>query len=372
MDHGSGEHRAARWACALALLGTTLGASRAGADAPPVSGFEAGAIFPIQCRTVQLDSETVDIRLNERFGFYDGDPNATCVYFLRNLTAKPESFAMAFVTGTDFNCCPAGNYQNAGFRVWQDGEERPVRMLAARGVGMGNEDKWGVEWDSLPAWRLTIGPRARSTVQMCYRATWRWGNSYEFTYFSKPAALWAGELKRASFVLHFPDTTVARRMRNWDIDAEPDGYRWVADGLRWDFRDWKPDCDLSIEIYADGRDPSRSPWSADSEAAMPEITRDVDSPAVPMEQSVCEDPRVDEDDPQQPSLPADSVRVRAHVTERGTVDQTRLPGPASDLDDGAPACVSKWKFRPATRFGQTVASWTDVVVRYAARSAGGR
>ena len=101
---------------------------------------------------------------------------------------------------------------------------------------------------------------------------------------------------------------------------------------------------------------------------MPQVTRDVDSPAVPTEERACEDPR----DDRQEVLDADSVVVRAHVTERGTVDSTRLPGPASGLDWGAPVCVSTWRFRPAIRSGKSVAAWTDVVVRYPARAAGQR
>src|SRR5262245_62743201 len=71
----------------------------------PEIGFDAGTIFPMESRNVQLVSEEVEIRLPTYWPAVDtSDPhNAFCKYVLRNLTDSTQVFSMAFVSNENWS-----------------------------------------------------------------------------------------------------------------------------------------------------------------------------------------------------------------------------------------------------------------------------
>lgn len=222
----------------------------------PEVGFDAGAIYPVDSRAIRLVSETVDVRLTSPF---DTAQSAVCVYELKNLTDSTQRFFMAFVANAPISPESPESwremYRGAGFQVWQDGRPRRVRLYPDRAEAL--QQGYGVRADSFPAWRLSIGSRATSTVRMRYRPEWTGGSDGEsaggvFTYYAKPAARWAGRLDRATFRLHLGDTALVRRLRQvgapWTVEISPRSFAWTPDGLRWEFRDWEPDTDLRIVI----------------------------------------------------------------------------------------------------------------------------
>jgi hypothetical protein len=283
---------------------------------------------------------------------------------------------MAFVTNDPISPTEAESwgdmYWRAGFEVEQDGHRRDVRFVP------GNHDfrsQYGAEAASLPTWTLTIGPRATSRVTMRFAAAWTGGSDgtstgNSFTYHARPAARWVGKIERASFRLILDDTEAVRRLQRkdayWSVSVSPEGYRWVRDGLRWEFRDWEPSADLRVDVgYPTSNDvlePGWSPFSPDSIALMPGPTGGLQSP--PLAESVpeCPDPRLRSGSRPLAGWPADSVRVRVYVTELGTVAAIRYPEP-HDLLGFASNCVRSWRFRPAIKAGRNTPAWTDVVVR---------
>jgi hypothetical protein len=197
------------------MVAVTCVQSPARANGPEI-GFDAGAIYPVDSRAIQLVSETVDVRLTAPF---DTAQSAVCVYELKNLTDSTQRFAMAFVTNAPISPESSESwqqmYRGAGLQVWQDGQPRRVHMYPDCAEAF--QQDYGVRADSFPAWHLSIGPRATSIVRMRYRPEWTGGSDGEtvggvFTYHVKPAARWAGRLERATFRLHLGDTAMVRRL----------------------------------------------------------------------------------------------------------------------------------------------------------------
>src|SRR5262252_8273670 len=83
---------------ALGIMVIAIGAAPCWANGPEI-GFDAGTIFPIESKNIQLVSETVDIYLPGAAvsSLRTVGPNAVCKYVLRNLADSTQTFHMAFV-----------------------------------------------------------------------------------------------------------------------------------------------------------------------------------------------------------------------------------------------------------------------------------
>lgn len=347
------------FAVTLACLALALGSfSGTWADSPAVT-YDAGAIVPIDNRWVKLDSIDVDIRLA-----MDAPQGAVCTYVMTNVTRRRQTVDMAFVTRTprfDSNGDPA---PREWFRVLQDGAYRTVRMRPVR------RDFLDGEWfgvDSLPCWRITLAPGARTHLKMEYSISWSdspTGEDHDtagegFTYFAAPAARWAGKVDHAVFRFHLGGPgTIGRLQRSdapWKVHLDPAGFRWLDDGLVWEFRNWEPNCDLSISVDDDWADPCLTPWSPDSIAELPGLTVVDRMPALSSK------PAHDTRDDYYPR-PADTVRVRVRVDTLGLVRDAHLPGPSRMMEGEALQWVRMWRFAPAELGGRPVDCWTDVSV----------
>jgi hypothetical protein len=369
----------------LPVVSLLLGLNPARANGPEV-GFDAGTIVPIDSRVIQLVSEAVRIRLDREDGLLDRPaPNAECTYLLRNLGDSTRTFTMAFVANDPISpeISDSWNemYGRALFLVEQDGRTRTVRFVKGRRRDFKNTYETDSMSISLPVWSLTIGPLATSRVRMRYRAVWSGGCDgsncgSRFTYYARPASRWAGRIERATFVLDVGDPSVVRRLRRidapWQTDVSPAGYQWTRGGISWKFRNWEPDSDLAVSIhwdaFDDGGDPAWDPWTPDSLASLPEITRDLDRAAEVADSCAwCEEcgghrlhgPHGDK------AWPAATVHLRVLVEADGRAHRVRWLGHAIDgLGSDPEACVQRWRFRPAIRAGKPVAAWTDVEVKY--------
>ncbi len=228
---------------------------------------------------------------------------------------------------------------------------------------------------------LVIPPRATTTVAMVYAVYWGGGCEDEcwsyFRYYARPAALWAGHIERASFRLHLGDEAFVRRLRRpgapWSMGAEPSGYRWMADGVSWEFHDWEPDSDLVVEIRFPGTTAydgglAWSPWTPDSLVAMPPVTTGLDRVPEVVSGDCAAYLAACRETPTKERRPW-AFRLRAHVMANGRCDQVRYPDPPDELitDNGkrcrlykAAACVGQWRFRPAMKAGRAVDAWIDL------------
>jgi hypothetical protein len=361
---------------ALGALALLLAASAAGANGPEI-GFDAGAIFPIESRNIQLVSETVDIHLPYPNVPLSGkEHNAICKYLLRNLSDSTQTFHMAFVS--DDPPMPADTFEvnheylENDYQVLQDGKRCEVTFYRSR---EGEFSDLGSNQTLFPSWQLTIAPSASSVVEIRYGVSWSTGGEegaggYEsFQYYARSAALWAGRIESADFRLHLPDKKILRNLQKgrdevpWAIRVTPWGYRWTSDGLSWHFTNWEPDQDLRLLIESYGSidaDPSWNPWTPDSESVLPERTRGLDREPKLEAGQPCDDYR-------SKPRPTVSVHLRVHVNEKGSVDRVRYLDPWTWQLDGYPGqCAMSWRFHPAMKSGIAVPAWTDVTVRYPA------
>lgn len=354
--------------------------------------FFGSTVFPVGSCAVQLVEESVDITLppGEDAGFVEPERNATCRYVLRNLADTTVRFSMAFVVDPTLTedvskyepGTPSGRLSESyeprlRFAVLQDGTERQVRY-----AGVAHDlyvDDATFIGDSLPVWDLTIAAGATSAVEMKYFAGWSVGRdgwrSGFFRYRTRPAALWAGRIERATFRLRLGDRETVRRLRQvdapWSFGAEPSGHRWQPDGVSWEFRDWEPDSDIVVVVsypggddYCDGYDAAWSPWTPDRQAALPNITTGLDRPATVLERRCGRGVLI----PGARVADAPVARLLVHVRSDGVADDVRYPGARrrdalTDYDFSrigrAMCCVRTWLFSPSMRAGRAVDSWVE-------------
>src|SRR5215831_3808512 len=123
---------------ALGMIMVAIGAVPCWANGPEI-GFDAGTIFPIESKNIQLVSETVDIYLPGAVvsSLRTPEPNAICKYVLRNLSDSTQTFHMAFVGSAPPMPADTGEvnglYARSDFEVTQDGAPREVAYYRSRG-----------------------------------------------------------------------------------------------------------------------------------------------------------------------------------------------------------------------------------------------
>lgn len=342
----------------------------------PEVGIEGGAAFPIESRDVRLVREEVvlDMRGAGEFGL---DGSARCVYVLRNLSSRPVEIAMGFLLNPPISPeSPESwseHYRAADLEVTQDGVARVVTMRPQRHKEF-NRWYWAAP-DSVPSWSLRFGPRAESRVEIRYHAMWTGGcDGYDcgrsMRYFTRPAAFWAGRLEHARFELIVGNAGVIqglrRGVREGRVSVLPARHRWTSTGVVWEFEQWEPDSDLVFSVATNELDPSRNPFLPDSFAAMPALTRGLDSPIV-----VVDSMNIAWADPRQGmsfnGWPEIRVRVRVHVGTDGVVTAARLPDPPTELEEESLSRAKSWRFAVPRRRGRPVPAWTDVVIVWPAR-----
>lgn len=247
--------RLARSLGALLLL-VLLAPASAFANGPTV-GYDGGSIVPLANSDIELVVESVDLYapLND----YYEDGQAICRYLLANRRANPRTFAMSFLGGWTAGWPDARGTTSTIFRVTVDG--RPV-TIRREPIDHARWEEFAVGIpDSLPAWDVAIPARDSVSVQIAYEISWSGGfddmtDGRELRYYARPARLWAGVLRQATFRLHLGEmvTTLLRdRAINRDDSAvrlriEPADARWTIDGLEWRRTDWEPDTDLVFGI----------------------------------------------------------------------------------------------------------------------------
>jgi hypothetical protein len=240
--------RLALWrAAAISLLLASFAPAATHANGVQV-GFQAGMIFPVGSRSVQLASETVTVRLGEPL-----EPGyVSCGYALKNLSDSTQAFQMAFVThGFLYDL---DSYEDLEFRVVCLGKVIPVRFAPV------DQKRWfphvGVSADSLPTWELSIAPRDSLQIGMRYRVAWSGDERghWAFDYVARPAALWAGTIDHARIAFEFTEFTaqLLRCALQTDaclhVKASPESGKWIGDALVWEFRDWEPDQNIGIDV----------------------------------------------------------------------------------------------------------------------------
>lgn len=248
----------ARLACSLGVLLwlVLLEAPSAFANGPTV-GYEGGSLVPLANSDIELVVESVDLYapLND---FYE-EGQAICRYLLANRRAKPRTFAMSFLGGWTAGWVDFRGAAPTIFRVTIDGRPATIRREPIDHARW-EEFAFGIQ-DSLPVWEVTIPGRDSVSVQIEYEIGWSGGSDSmtdgrELRYYARPARLWAGRLRQATFRLHLGEmvTTLLRdRAINREdlavrLRIEPPDARWTLDGLEWRRTDWEPDADLLFGI----------------------------------------------------------------------------------------------------------------------------
>lgn len=237
------------------ILGLLLASGIARANGPEI-GYDGGSIVPLASADVRLVRETVDlfVPLDDD----DAPGRASCVYVLENLSTRSRTLAMSFVGGW----WPVGSLDELSLeappvQVRVDRRETPVRVERARPESWA---EFGVQ-GPLPVWSVTLPPRGSATVEIEYEIGWSGGSdgtseSRELTYHARPARLWAGTVREATFTLHL-GTVATALLRDRPINMEESSVRlridpadieWTVDGLRWRRGDWEPDHDLRFHV----------------------------------------------------------------------------------------------------------------------------
>ena len=242
------------------VMGLLFAADLALANGPEI-GFDGGSIVPLASTDVRLVRETVELHAPLTDDYEPG--RAECVYELLNLSSRPRTLAMSFVGGWNARWSPDESPHGAPpVRVRVDGRETAVRMERARPASWA---EFGVDGPQvLPVWNVTLPPRDSVMVQVDYEIHWSGGSDgssdgREMTYHARPARLWAGTIRDATFTLHLGTVTTAL-LRDRAINMEetsvklrivPADLEWTADGLRWRRRDWEPDHDFRFHVSWD-------------------------------------------------------------------------------------------------------------------------
>jgi len=217
------------------------------------------AVIPVQSVAVQLVTEDVRVTLP---GIGDGrGGSVSCVYELRNLTDQPISFEMAFVTN-DNQWFPGDREAvDSRFSVRQVDEELPVRVVAI------DPTAWSTlvagPPDSLPSWTVGIPAAAMTSLLISYQFWWRstrgpsdGQHSLAFRYHARPAAAWAGNIRKARVTFMLPG--INGYLRRCLLEESPcasgrispPGYTTTKEGLVWEFFDWEPTVDFEVALYA--------------------------------------------------------------------------------------------------------------------------
>lgn len=115
--------------------------------------------------------------------------------------------------------------------------------------------------ESLPAWRVTIPARDSTSVEIEYEIQWSGGSegstdTRDLRYFARPATLWAGPIREATFRLHLGRLATAL-LRGLPFNCnegpvrlrvEPADATWTTDGLVWRRTNWEPDHDFRFLV----------------------------------------------------------------------------------------------------------------------------
>ena len=231
--------------------------SPASANGPTI-GFDAGGIVPLANREIQLVHETVDLYLPLSDEYTPG--RASCHYLLANHSSRERTFSMSFVAGYPSGFIEfEGSPPAAALLVDVRGKAVPVRMEKA------DRQRW-VRFDvavsdSLPVWEVTIPARDSAHVEIEYEIQWSGGSdgtsdARNLCYFARPAALWAGTIREATFRIHLGSlaTALLRELPfNRDdgrvrLRVEPPDATWTSDALVWRRTNWEPDHDFRFLV----------------------------------------------------------------------------------------------------------------------------
>lgn len=246
---------AATAACVLAISLTAPGS--AWANGPEI-GFDGGGIVPLASSDIRLVYEMVDLYVPQSDQYTPG--RASCHYVLANPSSRSRTISMSFIGGYagwngDFGPPP----DPTEFRVHVGSVPVPVRLKKAE------RERW-VGFDiavpeSLPVWEVTIPSRDSAFVEIDYPIQWSGGSDgstdgRDLRYFARPAALWAGPIREATFRLHLGRMTTAllrgllfnRDQGPVRLHVEPADATWTADGIAWRRTHWEPDHDFRFRI----------------------------------------------------------------------------------------------------------------------------
>jgi hypothetical protein len=223
----------------------------------PTIGYDGGSIVPLANPDIQLVTESVDLHAPLTDDYEKG--RARCWYLLANRSAQPRSFAMSFLGGWQAGWPGLEFMTSRNFWVSIDGQPVTIRKEP---IDHARWEEFAVGLpDSLPVWEVTIPARDSVSVNIDYEIEWSGGSDSitdgrELQYYARPARLWAGALRRATFRLHLGQIVTALlrdRAINRDDSAvrlriEPPDARWTFDGLEWQRTDWEPDTDFRFGI----------------------------------------------------------------------------------------------------------------------------
>ncbi len=239
------------WVCtarALALGLVLLTAAAAGANGPEI-GFDAGEIVPLGNHDVQLVREEVTVPVE--------GGRVHCGYTLKNLSARPLTISIGFVTNVPWPSGSSASFGGANLEVRRFGKLLPVRVEAVA------KERWAPYMsdvpDSLPVFELTFGPHEESSLNISYWATPSGGCGgndcgQSMEYHASTARLWAGTVEHAS--IRFVFSTMASLYRQCVSDSascftlriEPGGYEVSAGEIVWTMTNWEPDVDFRVTI----------------------------------------------------------------------------------------------------------------------------
>lgn len=226
----------------------------------PEIGYDGGSIVPLVSRDIQLVRETVDLYAPLDDEYAAG--RATCRYQLANLSDRSRTLSMSFIGGYPQGWNYPLPFSQSGFWVACDGVRAVVRMEktdAVRWAGFGVSVP-----DSLPVWKVTVPARDSAIVEIEYEIRWSGGsdgetNGRDLTYYARPATLWAGPIREATFTIHLGEIATAllrdrpinRDVGSVRIGVEPSDAEWTWDGLRWKRANWEPDQNFRFSVSWD-------------------------------------------------------------------------------------------------------------------------
>jgi hypothetical protein len=229
-------------------------------------GFGVGSVFPLETESVQLQEESVDVWLPTGGGLgWNG--SVQCLYTLRNLTGEELKFTMGFVTDASAQQYPpamlSSFYHQAAFSARVGRQAAPIEIWAVDASSW--PDSLGSPPDSIPVWRVTIGPNATENVEIRYHITAGGGAEgnhiyVETTYRARPAALWAGTISRAKIIFRLDPLAAALLRCSKDpgscvhMSITPAGYQWLDESILWQMTDWEPEQDFQFAVDWYGKD----------------------------------------------------------------------------------------------------------------------